>query len=40
LMGRWPAPFIDVMQVSVDELLKHVAISKVPSLPPGLPAPQ
>ncbi len=40
LMGLWPAPFIDVMQVSVDELLKHVAISKVPSLPPGLPAPQ
>jgi len=24
-----PKPFTDVMQVSVDELLKHVAISKL-----------
>ena len=30
LMGVWPAPFIEVMQVSVDELLKHVATSKLP----------
>jgi NADH-quinone oxidoreductase subunit M len=37
LMGVWPAPFIDVMQVSVDELLKHVAISKIPGA--GTPAP-
>jgi NADH-quinone oxidoreductase subunit M len=30
LMGVWPAPFIDVMQVSVDGLLQHVAQSKIP----------
>ncbi len=28
-MGLYPAPFTDVMQTSVDDLLKHVAISKV-----------
>jgi len=28
-MGVHPKPFTDVMQVSVDELLKHVAISKL-----------
>jgi len=28
-MGLYPAPFTDVMQISVDDLLKHVAISKV-----------
>ena len=28
-MGVYPAPFTDVMQTSVDDLLKHVAISKV-----------
>ncbi len=28
-MGLYPAPFTDVMQVSVDDLLKHVAISKI-----------
>jgi NADH-quinone oxidoreductase subunit M len=28
-MGVYPKPFTDVMQVSVSELLKHVAISKV-----------
>ncbi len=42
LMGVWPAPFIDVMQVSVDELLKHVATSKLPveaGAVPGLPKP-
>jgi len=32
LMGIWPAPFMDVMQVSVDDLLKHVALSKLPAL--------
>src|SRR3954468_3992226 len=29
-MGLYPKPFTDVMQVSVDELLKHVAQSKLP----------
>lgn len=29
-MGLYPAPFTDVMQVSVDDLLKHVATSKLP----------
>jgi NADH-quinone oxidoreductase subunit M len=28
-MGLYPAPFTDVMQTSVTDLLKHVAISKV-----------
>ncbi|HZW22394.1 NADH-quinone oxidoreductase subunit M [Noviherbaspirillum sp.] len=28
-MGVYPAPFTDIMQTSVDDLLKHVAISKV-----------
>ncbi|MCV5688565.1 hypothetical protein OFN32_30635, partial [Escherichia coli] len=28
-MGVHPAPFTDVMHVSVDALLKHVAISKL-----------
>ena len=38
LMGLWPAPFIDVMQVSVDELLKHVAVSKLPGAAGAIPA--
>jgi NADH-quinone oxidoreductase subunit M len=29
-MGIFPKPFTDVMDVSVAELLKHVAISKLP----------
>ncbi|CAL61969.1 NADH-quinone oxidoreductase subunit M [Herminiimonas arsenicoxydans] len=29
-MGLYPAPFTDVMQTSVADLLKHVAISKLP----------
>jgi NADH-quinone oxidoreductase subunit M len=29
LMGVWPKPFTDVMDTSVVELLKHVAISKI-----------
>jgi NADH-quinone oxidoreductase subunit M len=29
-MGIYPKPFTDVMQVSVTELLKHVALSKLP----------
>ena len=28
-MGVYPKPFTDVMQVSVSELLKHVAMSKL-----------
>ena len=28
-MGLYPKPFTDVMQVSVDALLKHVAQSKL-----------
>ncbi|MDP1791205.1 MAG: NADH-quinone oxidoreductase subunit M, partial [Methylibium sp.] len=28
-MGVYPKPFTDVMQVSVTELLKHVAVSKL-----------
>jgi NADH-quinone oxidoreductase subunit M len=31
-MGLYPKPFTDVMNVSVAELLKHVALSKVPPL--------
>ena len=30
-MGLYPRPFTDVMHVSVVELLKHVALSKIPS---------
>jgi NADH-quinone oxidoreductase subunit M len=29
-MGIFPKPFTDVMDVSVADLLKHVAISKLP----------
>jgi len=32
LMGVWPAPFMDVLQVSVSDLLKHVAVSKLPPI--------
>ncbi|HEX7442129.1 MAG TPA: NADH-quinone oxidoreductase subunit M, partial [Caldimonas sp.] len=31
VMGLYPKPFTDVMQVSVNELLRHVALSKLPS---------
>jgi NADH-quinone oxidoreductase subunit M len=30
-MGVDPKPFTDVMHVSVTELLRHVAVSKLPS---------
>ena len=30
LMGIYPKPFTDVMDVSVTELLRHVATSKLP----------
>ena len=29
-MGVYPAPFTDTMQTSVADLLKHVAVSKLP----------
>jgi len=29
VMGIWPKPFTDVMNSSVADLLKHVAISKL-----------
>jgi NADH-quinone oxidoreductase subunit M len=29
-MGLYPAPFVEVLRVSVNELLAHVAISKLP----------
>jgi NADH-quinone oxidoreductase subunit M len=29
-MGLYPKPFTDVMNVSVAELLRHVAASKIP----------
>ncbi|HEX5685977.1 MAG TPA: NADH-quinone oxidoreductase subunit M [Ideonella sp.] len=32
-MGLYPKPFTDVMHVSVNELLQHVANSKLPKLP-------
>jgi NADH-quinone oxidoreductase subunit M len=30
LMGVWPAPFTDLMSTSVDGLLRHVSLSKLP----------
>ena len=30
VMGLYPAPFTSAMDVSVTELLKHVALSKLP----------
>ena len=30
VMGLYPAPFTDTMQVSVSDLLQHVSISKLP----------
>jgi hypothetical protein len=30
-MGLWPAPFVEVMQVSVQDLLQHVATPKLPA---------
>jgi NADH-quinone oxidoreductase subunit M len=30
VMGIYPKPFTDVMDASVADLLKHVAISKLP----------
>jgi NADH-quinone oxidoreductase subunit M len=33
VMGVWPAPFLDVMHVSVEELLKLATATKIPALP-------
>jgi len=30
LFGLWPAPLIEVMHASVDNLLAHVSVSKLP----------
>ena len=30
-MGLFPKPFTDVMDASVTQLLRHVAVSKIPS---------
>ncbi len=29
ILGLWPAPLIDVMNVSIDKLLQHIAVSKL-----------
>ena len=29
-MGLYPKPFTDIMNVSVTEFLRHVAVSKIP----------
>jgi NADH-quinone oxidoreductase subunit M len=31
IMGLYPKPFTDVMHVSVTELIKHTAVSKLPT---------
>jgi NADH-quinone oxidoreductase subunit M len=31
LLGVWPAPFLDVVHVSVAHLLQQVSVSKIPS---------
>ena len=36
LFGLWPAPLVEVMQASVDSLLAHVAVSKLPAPETGL----
>jgi NADH-quinone oxidoreductase subunit M len=30
LFGIWPAPLLDIMHASVDNLLQHVALTKIP----------
>ena len=29
VLGLWPAPLIEVMDVSIDNLLRHIAVSKL-----------
>jgi NADH-quinone oxidoreductase subunit M len=36
VFGLWPAPLVEIMQASVDNLLAHVAISKLPSAETGI----
>jgi len=31
LFGLFPAPLVEVMQASVDQLLAHVSVSKLPA---------
>jgi len=33
VMGLWPAPFLDVMHVSVSELINFANVTKIPALP-------
>jgi len=35
-LGLWPAPLVEVMQASVDNLLAHVAVSKLPATETGI----
>jgi NADH-quinone oxidoreductase subunit M len=30
ILGLWPAPLVEVMDVSVANLLKHIAVTKIP----------
>ena len=32
LVGVWPNPMLEVMHVSIDNLLQHVDVSKCPSV--------
>ncbi len=36
VFGLWPAPLVEIMQASVDNLLAHVAISKLPPAETGI----
>ena len=36
VFGLWPAPLVDIMQASVDNLLAHVSISKLPPAETGI----
>ena len=30
LLGVWPAPLLDMMHVSIDQLIAHIAQTKIP----------
>jgi len=36
LFGLWPAPLVEIMQASVDNLIAHVSLSKLPAPQTGL----
>ncbi len=36
LFGLWPAPLVEIMHASVDNLLAHVSVSKLPAEETGL----